>query len=137
MRLGGAFGIAVALGGACSAPEPSSSVVAVPTYASSAGARPAAGLTGRLIYEEPCFTVTDERGSTYVLIWPSGFSARRAGDFVWIVGPAGEVWTQSRLSFEGGVFEGESAQVLRTNISNLPAACDREPFWLVGEVSVP
>ncbi len=125
---------AVLFAASCSRPEASSNVVALPTHTLS-GALPVAGLTGKLAYEQPCFTVTD-RGETYVLIWPPGFMARRDGDFVVIVGATGLVFSPpTELSFTGGVYEGDSANLVRDNVMDLPAACDREPFWLVTEVA--
>ena len=98
---------------------------------------PAALLTGRLVFTDPCFTVTDSRGTRYELIWPKQFTARREGDLVSVVGAGGEVWGLSELSFGGGAFDGDAAKGLRDGIVDLPVACDHEPFWLVADVAAP
>lgn len=111
--------------------------VVLPTYTLS-GALPAALLVGKLAYNAPCVTISDELGTVYQLIWPAGFSARWAGDIVRIVGPDGRVFgTDSGISLGGGAYEGDSARVLRDSVVNLPSRCDREPFWLVADVISP
>jgi hypothetical protein len=96
---------------------------------------PAALLTGRLDYSDPCVTVTDLTGTTYMPVWRPGFSARRTSDQVLIVSPQGEVFGASgEISLGGGVFEGESAKLVREHAVNLISPCDREPFWLVADV---
>ncbi len=105
----------------------------LPTH-SLTGAMPAAIITGKLAYADPCVTIADKTG-VYMPVWPPGFSARRTGEQVVVVSPAGEVFgATGLLSLVGGIFEGESAPLVRESVVNLFPACNREPFWLVAEV---
>jgi hypothetical protein len=102
------------------------------------GAMPAALITGKLAFKDGCLTISDQTGTSYEAVWPMGFSARRAGDLVLIVGPSGQVFgTGGQISLGGGVFEGASAGHVRDHAINLIPMCDHEPFWLVADVSDP
>jgi len=108
--------------------------VILPTHTLT-GAMPAALITGMLAYANPCVTISD-RTTTYVPVWPPGYSARLLGQQVLVVSPTGEIFGVSgEVSLTGGVFEGESASLVRDHAINLAPACDVEPFWLVAAVS--
>jgi hypothetical protein len=97
-------------------------------------------MVGQLAGANGCVTVSDLRGTgeTYETIWPAGFSARRQGDLVVVVSPTGQVFgADGRVALGGGIFEGESAPLVRDHVVNLFPPCDREPFWLVASVANP
>jgi hypothetical protein len=120
-------------GVATSAPAVPGVPVILPTYTQT-GALPAALIVGEPAFAKGCVTVSDLT-ATYEAIWPAGFSARLQGKTVVIVSPSGQVFGgDGRVALGGGVFEGESAALVRDRVVNLQPQCDREPFWLVSDV---
>jgi Na+-translocating ferredoxin:NAD+ oxidoreductase RnfD subunit len=123
-------------GAATAAPAVPGVPVILPTYTQS-GALPAALIVGKLASADGCVTISDSV-ATYEAIWPAGYSARRQDDAVVIVSPSGEVLGGGgSVALGGGIFEGESAPLVRDHVVNLFPACDREPFWLVASVANP
>jgi hypothetical protein len=98
-----------------------------------------AELKGELVLENGCLRVIDENNTSWLLIWPYGFSLRVDGEELQIINDKGQVVAHvgDYIYFGGGEValpEEEAREHIEKNITGqkLPDSCNG-PYWIVGE----
>lgn len=93
-------------------------------------------LTGILEYEENgCWRVSNE-GTSFLIIWPYGFTATARIGAPQVLDANGEVVGTAgmEISLGGGAREGDAAAAFEEAFRDLPLDQCPGPYWVVGEV---
>ncbi len=94
-------------------------------------------LTGVLAYEDNgCWRVASE-GTSFLIVWPHGFTATAMIGAPQVLNANGEVVGTAgmEISLGGGAREGDVAAAFEDEHPDLPLDQCPGPYWLVGEVA--
>lgn len=94
-------------------------------------------LTGILAYEDNgCWRVSSE-GTSFLIVWPHGFTATAMIGAPQVLNANGEVvgTVGMEISLGGGAREGDVATAFEEEHPDLPLDQCPGPYWLVGEVA--
>lgn len=93
-------------------------------------------LTGILTYDEnSCWRVSSE-GTSFLIVWPQGFTATAMIGAPQVLEANGDVVGTSgmEISLGGGTREGDAALAFEQEHPDLPLDQCLGPYWVVGEV---
>lgn len=94
-------------------------------------------LIGNLTYEDnACWQISNE-GTSFMIVWPHGFTATSMIGVPQVLDTNGEVVATAGIdiSLGGGAREGEAAIAFEDEHPDLPLDQCPDPYWLVGEVA--
>lgn len=94
-------------------------------------------LIGNLTYEDNgCWRISNE-GTSFLIVWPHGFTATGMIGAPQVLDTKGEVVGTAgmEISLGGGAREGEAATAFEDENPDLPLDQCPGPYWLVGEVA--
>ena len=93
-----------------------------------------AELQGKLVLENGCLRIIDDYNTSYLIIWPYGFSLRRDGEEIQIINDRGQIVAHvgDYIYVSGG--EQKAREHIEKDVvkQQLPDDC-QGPYWIVGE----